>query len=329
MQEKKNIRIMGFGLAISTLLMALKFVTYYLTGSGGVLSDALESVINVLAGGFALYSLFYAARPKDRNHPYGHGKIEYLSSGFEGGMILLAGLAMVAKGGWGFFERYEVHRADAGAALSAAAGLVNFFLGSYLVRYGTRHNSLLIVADGRHLITDTVSSIGLVLGLLLIWLTGLDWIDYAVTIVFGVSIIYTGFKLVRESVTNLLDEADEKKLEQLVSLLSMNRQPRWIDIHNLRVLKYGSQLHVDCHMTLPWYLTLEEAHNEVSQVERLVRQNLDQQIEFFIHADPCLPTSCPICTISDCAVRKAPFARRVEWSTHNVLPDQKHGVDAD
>lgn len=318
---------MGFVLAAGIALMAIKFLAWYLTNSNAILTDALESVVNVVAGAFALYSVYYASLPRDDNHPYGHGKIEFLSAGAEGGMITLAGLAMLVKGIAAFFTRDVVKEADVGAYLSAFAGLANYFLGTHLIKKGKKYNSSVLVADGKHLISDTVSSVGLVLGLILIYFTKLNWIDYVVTIIFGLAIIYTGVKLVYESIANLLDKADEAKLKQLIELLEKNRRPGWIDVHNLRVLKYGAHLHVDCHLTLPWYNNLEETHTEVHAVEELVKAHTNDEIEFFIHADPCLPASCPVCTIFDCPHRKEPFTRKLEWTSKNVLPNRKHGLE--
>ncbi|MGZ3866743.1 MAG: cation diffusion facilitator family transporter [Bacteroidia bacterium] len=311
-------------LVTGSLLLCIKFFAYFLTHSNAILTDALESIVNVIAGSFALYSMYYALKPKDEDHPYGHGKIEFLSAGFEGGMITLAGVAMVAKGIVAFFKKDEIASADIGAYLSAFTGLVNYVMGSYLVKNGKKYHSDLMIADGKHLISDTLSSIGLVAGLIVIYFTGINWIDYVLTIAFGAFISYTGIKLVKESITNLLDKADQSKLNHLIEVLNKNRSPKWIDMHNLRVLKYGSHLHVDCHITLPWYYTLEESHNEVSAVEKLVKQNTQQEIELFIHADPCLPVSCPICTLSTCPVRKAPFVKQLEWNIDNMLPDKKH-----
>ncbi len=313
-------------LTASVVLLGIKFYTYFLTHSNAILTDALESVVNVVAGSFALYSMYYALRPKDEDHPYGHGKIEFLSAGFEGGMITLAGIAMIIKGAVAFFRKDEVHDADVGAYFSAFTGLINYFLGSYLIRNGKKFNSALMIADGKHLISDTLSSIGLVVGLVLIYFTKINWIDYVLTIGFGGFIAYTGFKLVNESIINLLDKADYGKLNHLIDLLNKNRRPKWIDMHNLRVLKYGSHLHVDCHITLPWYDSLEDSHNEVSQVEKLVKENMEQEIEFFIHADPCLPISCPVCIIKDCAYRKSTFVKKLEWNIENLLPDKKHTI---
>jgi cation diffusion facilitator family transporter len=181
-----------------------------------------------------------------------------------------------------------------------------------------------MIADGKHLISDTVSSIGLIAGLIVMYVTGRYFLDNVLAIIFGAVIFHTGYKLIRVSITSLLDEADYGKLNKMVTILNENRRPKWIDMHNLRAIKYGSQLHVDCHITLPWYDTLEDTHNEVRAVEQLLKNNMDDETEIFIHSDPCLPASCPICAIHDCSVRQAAFVRRLDWTMANMLPDRKH-----
>ncbi len=317
-------RLMLAVLIIGIVLMSVKFVAYWLTHSNAILTDAVESIVNVLAGAFALFSIYYASKPKDEDHPYGHGKMEFFSSGFEGGMITLAGVGMVVKGGLAFFKREEVQSVDLGIYLTAAAGLVNYIMGYILVQKARATHSELMRASGKHLISDTISSVGLVLGLALVYFTGITWIDYLLAILFGLYITYSGFKILKESVTNLLDTADYEKLKQLIALLNSQRREKWIDMHNLRVLKYGPLLHVDCHVTLPWYDTLEISHAEVHAVENLVKQNMPYEIEFFIHADPCIPSSCPVCIVQDCPVRQAAFVKKLEWNIENVLPDRKH-----
>ncbi len=310
--------------AFSAILMAVKFFAYSITNSNAILTDALESIINVVAGLFALFSLSVALRPKDENHPYGHGKMEYLSAGFEGALIFLAGAAIMAKSVHGLFQPHEVKSLDKGALLAGFAGICNYVMGSILIRFGKKHNSLLMIADGKHLVSDTVSSIGLIAGLVVIQITGRYWLDNVLAIIFGGAIFYTGYKLIRVSINSLLDEADYEKLNHMIKILNGHRRQKWIDMHNLRVLKYGSQLHVDCHITLPWYDPLEEAHKEVGEVERLLTENMDGEVEFFIHSDPCLPTSCPICVLDNCAYRKAPFVKKLNWTMTNMLPDRKH-----
>lgn len=311
-------------LSVGLMLMGVKFLAWWLTGSVAILTDALESIINVVAGAFALLSVYYAAKPRDEDHPYGHGKIEYLSAGFEGGLILIAGLSIIVKAVYGLFQPKELHSLDTGIYLSVAAGLINFIMGTYLVRRGKKLHSMILVADGKHLLSDTLSSIGVIAGLAVIMLTGYYWLDNVVSIVLGGFILYTGYKLVRQAMSDLLDQADYEKLDQLIAIFNKHRRPRWIDIHNLRVLKYGSQLHVDAHLTLPWYLTLEQAHDEVVALQQIIKENMEGDIEFFIHADPCLPPSCPVCSVESCDVRKAPYTRTITWNLENLLPDRKH-----
>jgi len=322
--HKIKIKTMKLVLIASFILMVLKFFAYFITNSSAILTDAIESIVNIFAGSFALYSLYYAAKPKDEDHPYGHGKIEFLSTGVEGGMVTLAGAAMFVKGVFAFFNPHELENLDIGLGISVFSGIVNYFLARLLIKKGTKFHSTTLIADGKHLLTDTWSSVGLVIGLIIIYFTQLFWIDSLITVGLGAVIIYTGISLVKESIFNLLDKADYVKIEHLISVLNSKRNPSWIDIHNLRVVKYGSVVHVDCHMTLPWYYTLEEAHKEVDDLDKLATTEFSHEIEFFIHADPCLPKSCSICEMKDCKVRKNDFVKRLEWNMSNVLPDTKH-----
>ena len=314
-------------MVISIFILLIKFLAWYLTHSNAILTDALESIVNVVAGSFALFSIYYASLPRDENHPYGHGKIEFLSAGFEGGLVFIAGILIIINSVYAFFQPVKIHSVETGVWLSAATGIINFVMGRFLVKKGNENNSMLMVANGKHLISDTVSSIGLVAGLAVIWLTELLWLDQIIAIIFGFIILKTGFSLLKKSVNSLLDEADYEKLQLLISQLQKDRKDKWIDIHNLRVIKYGANLHVDCHITLPWYELLESAHAEVSAVENLIKENLGNEVEFFIHADPCItPTSCAICLVNDCKFRKAPLVKKIDWTMENMLPNKKHGI---
>ena len=197
----------------------------------------------------------------------------------------------------------------------------------YLTKNGEKNHSLLMVASGKHLITDTVTSVGLVIGLLVVWLTGYLWLDNVIAIIFGLFILKTGYSLIQRSVTGLLDEADIQKIDLVINELEKSRQDNWIDIHNLRVLKFGSTLHVDCHITLPWYNSLDEVHNEIATLEEIVRVNSGRDVEFFIHADPCaMPDSCRICQIKSCKHRKADLVKKVKWDSQHLLPNKKHSA---
>ena len=328
--NRMKIRTMKLVLVAGILLMSLKFLAYFITGSNAVLTDAIESIVNVIAGSFALYGVFYAAKPKDEDHPYGHGKIEFLSAGFEGGMICIAGLAMFFKGITAFFTKDQVLNAEIGIFISAGAGAINYWLGKLLLIRGKKANSDLMIAEGHHLISDTLSSIGLIIGLILIYITGLNWIDYVVTIIFGAIISYSGFRLIYSSITNLLDQSDQEKINKIIELLNKNRRDQWVDLHNLRVLKYGAHLHIDSHITLPWYLSLEEAHAEVDQLQKMMENEFDHEIEFFIHADPCIPKiSCEICQLSNCPKREKNMLKKINWTVKNLLPNSKHEVSTE
>ncbi|HEY1038982.1 MAG TPA: cation diffusion facilitator family transporter [Bacteroidia bacterium] len=319
-------QLMKIVLVISVCLFGVKFAAYFLTNSNSILTDAAESVVNILTGAFALYSIYYSSKPKDEDHPYGHGKIEFLSSGFEGAMILTAGIGMIIKGVLSFFEKDQLHNIDLGLYLTLFAGAVNGVMGFVLVNRGKRENSVTLIAEGKHLLSDTWSSVAIVAGLGVVLLTKIVWIDYLLAIIIGVMITYTGIKLIKESVDNLLDKADVAHIKEVVLLLDKNKQDKWIDVHNLRVLKYGDHLHIDCHVTLPWYDSLSVSHEEVDAIGKLIKNEMHEKIEFFIHADPCVPPySCGVCPLKTCTVRKADFRQRMEWTVANVLPDKKHG----
>jgi len=322
-----KIRLMRAVFVGGIVLCVGKFIAYYYTHSNAILSDALESIINIVAGGIATFGVSFAARPKDEDHPYGHGKIEFISAGAEGGLIFLAGLYIIYKGITSLIDQHELAALDLGLIITSGAGLINFFMGSVLIRTGRKHHSAILVADGKHLLTDTVTSVGVLIGILLVYLTGLLWIDSVAAILFALYILYTGYKLIQESMKTLLDKADYAKLNELILLFKENRREKWVDIHNLRTQKYGSDLHVDCHITLPWYDTLDESHKEVDYLREMVQENMANDVEFFVHADPCLPPkSCTVCILSSCAYRKADLVQKVEWSIETLLPNQKHSA---
>lgn len=325
-KEKKKYQRLAIGIGI--LLLLLKFFTWGLTGSNAILSDALESIVNVVASSFALYSVVLAARPQDENHPYGHGKIEFLSVGLEGSLILIAGLLTIGKAVYNLFNPQEISAIDLGLALTALSGLLNFGLAQLLLKKGKELGSIAMAGDGRHLMTDVYSSIGLVLGLAVIYFTGLVWLDNLIAIAFGGFIIFSGYSLLRDSVSGIMDEADRKLIARVIDILNKNRRRNWMDIHNLRIIKYGHGLHIDCHATIPWYFSLEEAHKEVELIGHLIDKNLPNEAEFFIHADPCEPPrTCAICLKDDCQVRKQPLKKKVEWTLHNVQLNEKHDLD--
>jgi len=209
--------------------------------------------------------------------------------------------------------------------IGITAGL-NFLAGKICVRIATKNNSLALLSSGKHLISDTYSTAGIFIGLVLIHFTDVMWLDSAVAILFSFIILYTGYKIIRTAMAGIMDETDKGLLVKLVKLLNDNRRENWIDLHNLRIIKYGSTLHVDCHLTVPLYLTVKDAHVEIDALADLVRKNFGESLELFVHSDGCLDFSCKICNKKDCHVRKHPFEKRVEWTVENISKDKKHEV---
>lgn len=311
------------------MLLAGKFLAYYLTHSVSILTDALESIVNVVAGFLGLYSLHLSAKPRDADHPYGHGKIEFISAAIEGAMISIAGVLILIEAVDNLRQQSTPHQLDLGIVIISITAVANFIMGSVCVRVGTKNNSLPLQASGKHLQSDTYSTLGILVGLVLIYFTGIRWLDSAVAILFSGIILFTGFRIIRRSLAGIMDESDIALLQKLISLLDNHRSRNWIDLHNLRIIKYGSVLHIDCHLTVPWYLNVHEAHDEIEKLSHIVQQEFGNSIEFFIHSDGCLPTSCPICIKEDCPVRQHTFTRRITWTVDNIQQDQKHTLDTE
>ena len=324
--QAQNLQVQKWVAAISVLLLIAKFIAYYITHSVSILTDALESIVNVAAGFIGLYSLYVAAKPRDIDHPYGHGKAEFLSAAIEGTLITSAGTIIIYKAVKNIISPVELQKLDYGIYLVGATALINFIIGYITLQKGKNNNSLALIASGKHLQSDSYSTFGIIAGLLLLLFTGKKWIDPAVAIIFGSIIIYTGYKILRKSIAGIMDEADIELLKKIVNLLNKNKRENWVDLHNLRVIKYGSILHIDCHLTVPWYLNVREAHDELDALSALVRREFGEAVELFVHVDSCQPHSCKICNKQNCNVRKHNFERRIEWTLENVLQDKKHGV---
>lgn len=325
--RRENLLIQKIVVTVAVLLFAIKILAYFITHSVSVLTDALESVANVGAGFIGLYSLYISAQPKDQNHPYGHGKAEFLSAGVEGSLIIIAGFIIIYKSVYSLLYPQPLHQLDYGMILIAATAVVNFLVGYLSIRRGKKNNSLALIASGRHLQSDTYSTLGIIAGLILIYFTNLIWLDSVIALFFALIIIVTGYKIIRSSIAGIMDEADLGLLEKMVEVLDKNRQENWVDLHNLRVIKYGGQLHVDCHLTVPWYLNVHEAHAEIDKLANLIKHEFGNTIELFVHSDGCLYFQCNICSKHDCHVRQKPFEQKVPWSTKNLLRDAKHSSE--
>jgi len=325
--EQQNFRVQKWITGLSVVLFAAKLAAYYLTHSLAILSDALESIVNVLAGFIGLYSLYIVTKPRDEDHPYGHGKAEFVSAAAEGGLIVSAGILIAYEAVVNIIHSQPLQKLDTGLVLVAATGAINYIAGYFCVKTGKKNKSLALQASGKHLQIDTYSTLAIIIGVGVIALTKWHWLDHLIALLMSVIVMYNGYKIIRKSLAGIMDEADMGLLDNMIALLNANRQLNWIDIHNLRVIKYGSLLHIDCHVTLPWYLNLREAHVELDELGDLIKREFGDTMEMFVHTDGCAPDGCAICLKTDCPVRQHPFETKIDWTMQNVITNKRHGIE--
>jgi cation diffusion facilitator family transporter len=298
--------------------MGLKFFIYRLTHSSAVLSDALESIINVVASAFAMGSILFSAVPPDEEHPYGHGKIEFFSAGFEGALIFVAALGIFYTGAQHLLQPRPLPHLERGLLLLLATSIVNLLLGLFLIRTGRRTSSLALVADGKHILTDVITSAGVIAGLLLVYLSGWLWLDGLIACLVGIHILFVGGGLLRDAFQGLMDRSDPQLLDEIVALLNAHRQPRWLDIHRLRAFRSGARVNVDFHLVLPYDLCLSTAHTEVKALERLIEARFDHEAHVLIHLDPCHPGECDGCQeAADAPCEPAPVEKSA-WTRQQL-----------
>ncbi len=310
---RSDILAMAAAVVVGLGIMGLKFYGYWITGSSAILSDALESIINVVAGAFALGSLILAAKPPDASHPYGHGKIEFFSAGFEGALIILAAVGIFVEGLRQVMNPQPLPQLPLGLSILLITGLLNLCLGTVLIRMGKRTRSFVVEADGRHVLTDVYTSAGVLLGLALVYFTGFFRMDGIVACIVGVSIIVTGVKIVRRAFGGLMDASDPDLLEEICDLLEAHRKDIWIDVHRLRAWRSGKRAHVDFHLILPREMPLEQGHYEVKELERIFERHFQGMAEILIHLDPCTDPECQVCKQDPCEFRQEENSIHRRW----------------
>jgi len=271
---------------VGVFLLVVKMTAYVTTGSSIILSDALESVVHVGATLFMFWCLRYSLRPPDLDHPYGHGKVEYFSVGFEGGMVALAAVAVFWQVGHDlWFGNHQVVAPTRGLALTALAAVVNLALGIYLLRVGRSTGSAILVGDALHVLSDVWTSAGALAGLAVVWLTGRPIVDSLLALCLGTYILWAGLKLVREAVGGLMDQVDPKELARVVEAINEIREPEWLDCHNLRLRSSGDQVYVDFHLVVPAEWSVARAHQAIERLERHILARLGRAGAVLIHLD--------------------------------------------
>ncbi len=314
-------------LIIASILFILKIGNFFVTHSTSVLSDALETIINIVAGAIGLYSLFISKKPRDLDHPYGHGKIEFVAAGLEGGLIFISGIYIIFQSIYSLLNKESIHQLDTGILLVIISVFINCIFGWITLKTGNKNNSIVLISSGKHLILDGLTSIVILINFIVIKYTNWMWLDKISALILALIIIFNGYKIVRHSLAGIMDEADQTLIKSFLIALNQARNENWIDLHNLRVIKYGRQLHIDCHLTLPWYFNIAEGHQEVKNLEFFISEKFGESIEFFIHADFCKDFSCSICNKQSCQHRLNPFIKKINWDYEQCIFNQQHKLN--
>ncbi len=308
-KSENRIRIIAgiISLVVALILCIIKFYAYNITHSHAILSDALENITNVVTAIVSLSVVIVSARPADADHPYGHGKAEFFASAFEGGAIMFAGILIVVESTSALINGGELEGIDLGMILVIFAGLINGALGLFLKNIGSRYNSKALVASGTHVMSDCLTSIGIIVGLIIVKFTGLSWLDPATAILLGGLLFYQGGMILKDSGKDLMDAEDKGVTEELAMLLEKHMFTGIIDFHYMRVIRSGRFHHVNIHMDIPDFWTVKFAHEESERFEELVINDYTFDGEIHFHLDPCRQRKCEVCNIKECPVRIQPF----------------------
>lgn len=277
---------MRLSLIVSVFMLVGKLYAYFITNSAAILSDAAESVVHILAVSFAAFSLWLSFKPPDSDHPYGHDKVSFFSAGIEGGLIVIAAVFIIFESIKKWVEGLRVEHLDNGILLVAAAAVVNAALGWYLVWKGKKHDSIILVANGKHVLTDSWTSFGVVGGLLLVMFT--DWLpfDPILAIFVAVNIIWSGGKLIRTSVGGLMDEVDPGADRQIRAVLDAETKKHSLEYHELRNRRSGSTVWVDFHLLFPSGTSIEDAHELATLIEAALKKSMRENCVVTSHLEP-------------------------------------------
>jgi cation diffusion facilitator family transporter len=285
-QEAEALKFpMRLSLAVGVFMLATKVFAYWITGSAAILSDAAESVVHVVAVSFAAYSLWLSLKPPDRSHPYGHDKIAFFSAGFEGAMIVLAAFYIIGVSIYKWVAGLQLQNLGLGTTLVLVAGLINGALGAYLLWAGKKRGSLILEANGKHVLTDCWTSLGVIVGLSLTLLTGWLPFDPIFAIFVALNILWTGGNLIRRSVGGLMDEGDMNLHRRITAALDEMTAGTGVEYHGLRHRNAGNTVWVEFHLLFPKGITLDAAHHLATEMEEKIERVVGTRAEITSHLE--------------------------------------------
>lgn len=305
-EQRSRVRVALLSITAGVVVLGLKYVAYMISGSVALRSDAIESIVNVVAALFALGAIVFAGKPADREHPYGHGKIEHFSAAFEGGLIALAAAFILIEATHALFFGVQFKNLGQGMIVNLAAGFLNGLLGWYLLRKGRATRSKALEADGHHILSDFWTTVGIATGLLVVKLTGLAWMDPVMAMVVGLLLARTGFRLVAESSRALLDSEDPEVVDKVLAAMNQVRSWDVIAVHELRTFRSGRYTHVDVHLVVPEFYSIRQAHDLCEGFGVRALREAGVEGEVHTHVDPCGRLYCDRCPAESCDIRRAP-----------------------
>lgn len=320
-----NLRVQKYVALLGVTLMSIKFVAWLATHSVSILTDAMESIVNVVAAFVGLYALYISSRPRDADHPFGHGKAELISSSVEGVMIIVAGIMIVFQSISRLIHPVPIRSLDLGLALIIVAAIANYAAGRYAIRKGEANRSMALVASGKHLCSDTYSSAGIILGLVLIRsldALGFDvwWLDPIIASLFGIIILVTGIKVVKGSLGGVMDRMDQGMVERVLDILNRSRHDHWIDVHDLRIIKYGPTIHVEMHIVLPMDMTMVEQDREFKELNDAIKDGFGDCVDIIVMGESCCRRLCGCCEM-ECENRVEPFVSSIIWDLSSITDE--------
>lgn len=306
------------GLVFSVVLIVAKWAAFLLTGSAAILSDAMESGVNLLSSGFVLYAVWLSNQPRDEDHPYGHGRVEYFSAGFEGALVLFAALSIAVVAIGRMIEPVTLQRLELGAVIQLVISVVTLGVGQAILRAGRRLRSPSIVADGVHIRSDAFTTFGTFVGVVVVWMTGIVWLDTLAAIIVSVWLAGSGVQVIRSAVGGLMDEADPELLDEISQVLEDTREPGWIAPHHAKVHHLGRAFHIDLHMVFPAYWSLKQTHEVSERLEDALEARFGEGTDLMLHMESCTPKSCSYCDMPECPIRAHEFVERNQWDAQYI-----------
>jgi len=279
-------RAMRISVTVGVLMLVIKFAAYFWTNSSAILSDAAESIVHIIAVLFAAYSLWLSVKPADEQHPYGHAKISFFSAGVEGTLIFIAAIVIIYTAIAQWIAGLDLRNLDFGVAMTAAAAAINAGLGWYLVKVGRRRNSIILEANGKHVLTDSWTSFGVVAGLFLAWTTGWLFLDPVCAILVAINIMFSGTNLMVRSVSGLMDKADPVMQRKITAILDRECRTHQISHHMLRQRFNGRSYDVDVHLLFPDEMKINEAHRIATGIENVIESETGAPAHITTHLEP-------------------------------------------